>query len=556
MNQPCCAITPRLFELAPTLIRRYSFSPMTWNRFKSQYYTHPKLGLSLDISRMPFPDDFLPAMEPKLQKAVADMAALEAGAIANPDEKRMVGHYWLRAPELAPTPELRTAINDSLEAIRTFTAKVHQGEISCAAGKFKEVLVIGIGGSTLGPQFVSHALSRLKGGRDKMGVSFFDNTDPDGMDYVLKHLGRRLKQTLVVVISKSGGTAETRNGMLEAQVAFKAAGLDYPKHFVAVTGEGSKLDQVALKDGWLARFPMWDWVGGRTSELCVVGLLPAALQGIKIDQMLAGAAAMDVVTRKSSLRDNPAALLALMWYWATDGRGTKDMVVLPYKDRLLLFSRYLQQLVMESLGKERDLAGKVVNQGIAVYGNKGSTDQHAYVQQLRDGVPNFFITFIEVLKDRAAEQSPEVEPGVTSGDFLQGFLLGTRDALSESNRHSITITINEVSPKTIGLLIALYERAVGLYASLVGINAYHQPGVEAGKKAAGSVITLKLKLAAALRAGAGTAFTAESLAAQLGQPDQTEIVFKVLEHLAANPGSKVVKLARKPWSDSTYGWQA
>jgi glucose-6-phosphate isomerase len=529
---------------------------MTWDRFKSLYYTHPKLGLSLDISRMPFPDDFLASMEPKLQKAFADMAALEAGALANPDEKRMVGHYWLRAPQLAPTAELRTAITSTLEAIKAFTAKVHKGEISAPGGaRFKEVLVIGIGGSALGPQFVSHALGRLKGGRDKLGVSFFDNTDPDGMDYVLKQFGRRLEQTLVIVISKSGGTAETRNGMLEAQTVFKAAGLDHPKHFVAVTGEGSKLDQVAQKEGWLARFPMWDWVGGRTSELCAVGLLPAALQGIKIDQLLAGAAAMDEVTRKKSLRDNPAALLALMWYWATDGRGTKDMVVLPYKDRLLLFSRYLQQLVMESLGKELDLAGHLVNQGIAVYGNKGSTDQHAYVQQLREGVNNFFLTFIEVLKDRAADQSLEVEPGVTSGDFLQGFFLGTRDALSEKNRHSITITVSEISPRTIGLLIALYERAVGLYASLVGINAYHQPGVEAGKKAAGGVITLRLKIAEALRAAPGTAFTAEKLATAIGQPDQIETIFKVLEHLAANPGSHIVKTLRKPWPESTYTWQ-
>src|SRR5450755_2536439 len=203
---------------------------MTWDRFKSLYYTNPKLGLSLDVSRMPFPDDFLSSMEPKLQKAFADMAALEAGAIANPDENRMVGHYWLRAPELAPTAELRTAITGTLEAIKAFTAKVHKGEIAPAAGKFKELLVIGIGGSALGPQFVSHALGRLKGGRDKLNVSFFDNTDPDGMDLVLKQLGSRLKQTLVVVISKSGGTAETRNGMLETQAAFKAAGLDHPKH--------------------------------------------------------------------------------------------------------------------------------------------------------------------------------------------------------------------------------------------------------------------------------------------------------------------------------------
>src|SRR5690606_22634197 len=125
-----------------------------------------------------------------------------------------------------------------------------------------------------------------------------------------------------------------------------------------------------------------------------------------------------------------------------------------------------------------------------VYGNKGSTDQHAYVQQLREGVNNFFVTFIEVLKDRAGE-SIQVNKGVTSGDYLQGFLLGTRDALSEKNRTSVTLTVNDVSPRTIGMLIALYERVVGFYASLVGINAYHQPGVEAGKKAAGGVIALK-----------------------------------------------------------------
>ena len=282
-----------------------------------------------------------------------------------------------------------------------------------------------------------------------------------------------------------------------------------------------------------------------------MGLLPAALQGIKIDQMLAGAAAMDEVTRKSTLKDNPAAQLALAWYWACDGKGTKDMVVLPYKDRLLLFSRYLQQLVMESLGKELDLKGNVVSQGIAVYGNKGSTDQHAYVQQLREGVNNFFVTFIEVLKDRAGT-SLEVEPGITSGDYLQGFLLGTRDALTEKNRHSITITINEVSPKSVGMLIALYERAVGFYASLVGINAYHQPGVEAGKKAAGGIIALQMKIVATLKTVPGTAFTPESLAAQLGAPESTEAIYKILEHLAANPGKNVVKIARKPWYDSTY----
>lgn len=526
---------------------------MSWDRFKSLYFHSPKLGFGLDVSRMPFPEGYLESMAPRLEKAFADMAALEKGAIANPDENRMVGHYWLRNADLAPTPELKDAIVRALDSIKEFVAAVHAGDIAPpSGGKFKDLLVVGIGGSALGPQLVAQALGRPNGRRDKMRVSFFDNTDPDGMDYVLAELGSRLKQTLVVVISKSGGTVETRNGMLEAAAAFKKAGLDYPKHFVAVTGEGSKLDQIAQKEGWLARFPMWDWVGGRTSELSAVGLLPAALQGIKIDPLLAGAAAMDELTRKPKLKENPAALLALMWYWATDGKGTKDMVVLPYKDRLLLFSRYLQQLVMESLGKEFDLAGNVVNQGIAVYGNKGSTDQHAYVQQLREGVNNFFVTFLEVLKDRSGDALEVEAGGVTSGDYLQGFFLGTRDALSEKDRHSITVTVADVSPKTLGLLIALYERAVGLYASLVNINAYHQPGVEAGKKAATAVIALHGQIVAALKAAPGTAFTAESLAAQLGAPEKAELVFKVLEHLAANPGSGVNKTARKLWFESTY----
>lgn len=522
---------------------------MNWNRFKTHFRHYPELGLSLDISRIPFPDDFLSSMEPRMQKAFADMAALEGGAIANPDEKRMVGHYWLRSPSLAPSPELRTDISDALARIEDFTEGVHEGRIRTPGGKkFTQLLVVGIGGSALGPQLVNHALGDPA--KDKMQVSFFDNTDPDGIDYVLASLAGKLDETLVIVISKSGGTVETRNGQLEAIAAFKAAGLDYRGHFVAVTGAGSKLEQTAIKDGWLARFPMWDWVGGRTSELSAVGLLPAALQGVDILQLLDGASAMDDVTRDTKTSNNPAALLALMWFFATDGRGSKDMVVLPYKDRLLLFSRYLQQLVMESLGKELDLSGRVVNQGISVYGNKGSTDQHAYVQQLREGVNNFFVTFIEVLKDRATNPSMEVEPGITAGDYLQGFYLGTRDALTEKDRASITITVNDVSPRSLGMLIALYERVVGLYASLVGINAYHQPGVEAGKKAATGVIALKLKISEALSRSKGHSFTAESLASAIGAPERTELVFKILEHLAAN--GAVTKKLTTPWYGSTY----
>ena len=502
-----------------------------WSRFQRHYLDCPSLGLGLDISRVPFPDDFHAKMERPIRKALSDMAELERGAIANPDEQRMVGHYWLRNPSLAPSPAITQAIQGTLEAIGTFTARVHRGELAGASGPFRNVLVIGIGGSALGPQFVAKALGHPR--TDTLTPYFFDNTDPDGMDQVLAALEGRLGQTLALVISKSGGTPETRNGMVEARAAYERAGLRFAAHAVAITGDGSALHKTAVAEGWIQTFPMWDWVGGRTSELSAVGLLPAALQGLDIQGLLAGAKACDEATRNPVARDNPAAQLALMWYFLGEGRGTKDMVVLPYKDRFELFSKYLQQLVMESLGKELDLDGKVVHQGMAVYGNKGSTDQHAYVQQLRDGVANFFAVFIEVLRDRDGG-SIEVEPGATSGDFLSGFFLGTRSALYESGRPSLTLTVPDTSAFTVGMLIALFERSVGLYASLVNINAYHQPGVEAGKKAAAVVLGLQRQLVAHLAANPGKAYSADALAAALDQPDAAEMVFKICTHLAAN----------------------
>ena len=500
-------------------------SSSLWQRFQQYLLRYEDIGFSLDISRMKFPDDFFEKMRSKVDRAFTAMRDLEAGAIANPDEQRMVGHYWLRNSALAPR-ELRADIEETNRRIKEFAAAVHAGKIAASAGgKFQHLLLIGIGGSALGPQFIADALGNAG---DAADIQFLDNTDPDGFDRVLERMGKRIAQTLVIVISKSGGTKETRNGMLEAEARFKAAGIPFGKHTVAVTGVGSELDRHADQQKWLARFPMHDWVGGRTSIMSAVGLVPMALQGFDIDQFLAGAAAMDERTRQPDVEQNGAMLLALMWYYAGNGRGEKDMVILPYKDRLTLFSKYLQQLVMESLGKEKDLDGTIVHQGIAVYGNKGSTDQHAYVQQLRDGVLNFFVTFIEVREDRHAPAF-EVEPGVTSGDYLQGFLRGTRSALYESSRESITVSIPDVNAFTVGALIALYERAVGFYGSLVNINAYHQPGVEAGKKAATRLLQLQMQARAELSASPRTA---EEIARAIKA--DPEDVFHALRHLASN----------------------
>jgi glucose-6-phosphate isomerase len=522
-----------------------------WQRYQDWLYYDEELGFYLDVSRMRFDEAFVARMKPKFDQAFKEIAAIEAGAIANPDEERMVGHYWLRDPELAPTPELKQDIIETQQSILEFTQKVHSGTIAPpSGGKFTDILSIGIGGSALGPQFVAQALAPLDA---PLKIHFIDNSDPEGIDRILAEIGDRLPTTLVSVISKSGGTPETRNGMLEVKKVYEDRNLNFAAHAFAITGKGSKLENQAKSEGWLATFPMRDWVGGRTSELSAVGLAAAALQGIDIQAMLDGAKAMDALTRKPDLKNNPAALLALSWYYAGNGRGEKDMVILPYKDSLLLFSRYLQQLIMESLGKEKDLAGNIVNQGIAVYGNKGSTDQHAYVQQLREGVNNFFLTFIEVLKDRKGK-SVEIEPGITSGDYLIGFLLGTRQALYEKQRDSITITIPEVTETSVGALIALYERAVSLYASLININAYHQPGVEAGKKAAASVLSLQNRVVEVLKQTQETLSLSE-LATKAEATEQIETVYKIVRHLHANKRGVVIAGKIGQPSNLAISWQ-
>lgn len=500
-----------------------------WLRYKEYYYRHEQTGLSLDISRMKFSDNFFVSFEPKLKKIFTEMIELENGGIVNSSENRMVGHYWLRAPELAPSKEIATAISDNIEKIKKFALEAHE--------KFKNYLLIGIGGSALGPQLLSDALRTENAW---LKPYYIDNTDPDGIDRVLNDLGSGLEETLVLVISKSGGTAETYNGMEEIRQAFSRQGKEFAKNAVAITMPDSKLDLLAASEGWLARFPLWEWVGGRTSVTSSVGLLPAALEGIDITSFLQGARAMDVETRNAEISANPAIMLAMMWFYATGGAGKKDMVILPYKDQLLYFPRYLQQLVMESIGKKLNRQGKEVNQGISVYGNKGSTDQHAYVQQLLDGINNFFLTFIEVLQDKR-EKNIYIKENITSGDYLHAFLLGTQQALTERGKESLTITINRLEPFSLGALIALFERAVGFYASLVNINAYDQPGVELGKKGANMIIDMLAKTLDYLKSHKGEQFLVSELAVAIGKSKEEESLFKILEYLSADINRGVKK---------------
>ncbi len=497
-----------------------------WQRFCDLLWHHEDLGMWLDVSRMHLNNAQLEELTPRLEKAFEAMKALENGAIANADESRQVGHYWLRHPQLAPDPQVSQQIASEIDQIEQFGKAVINGTIKSPTGQpFTDVLWIGIGGSGLGPLLMIRALQDKGAG---LPFHFFDNVDPNGMSRVLAELGDALRTTLVVTVSKSGGTAEPHLGMEQARHRVKAVGGNWSAQAVAITMANSKLDQQAVAEQWLQRFDMFDWVGGRTSITSAVGLVPGALIGSDIRSFLAGASQMDEATRESDVRRNPAALMAAAWYSAGQGKGKRDMVVLPYRDRLEVFSRYLQQLVMESLGKRLDRNGDVVHQGIAVYGNKGSTDQHAYVQQLRDGVDNFFVTFIEVLRD--VEDIPEIN-GERPGDFLDGFLQGTRSALTEGGRQSLSISMRQFDARRLGALIALFERAVGFYGELVNINAYHQPGVEAGKKAAAAILKLQLQVEEVLSDGVSRSVVEIQQAIGEGS---IEAVFWIVRHLTGN----------------------
>lgn len=491
--------------------------------------THPREAWWLDASTAGLDASAMDGLP--WGRAWSDLQRQESGEAVNIDEGRQVGHTWLRAPDDAPTLGQGREIGETIEAVRGFAADIRAGRLTAPSGRpFTSVVHIGIGGSALGPMLVEDALGAFPAGshRRALDLHFVDNTDGDGIARLLDRLGDELADALVVVVSKSGGTVETRNGLALVEEALHRRGLTLPPRAIAITVAESKLDALAQDQGWLQTFHLWDWVGGRFSVTSAVGLLPAELAGIDTVPFLDGARAMDTWTRAPDWRDNPAALLAGAWHLLGGGAGERQMVVLPYRDRLGLLARYLQQLVMESLGKRLDRDGDTVHSGLTVYGNKGSTDQHAYVQQLRDGRRDFFAVFVQVLDDGRSSRT-EVLPGATAGDTLQGFLLGTRRALSSDGRPCLSLTLPRLDAAQLGGLIALFERAVGLYASLININAYHQPGVEAGKKAAADVLELGRRLRARLSTSKAQSVT-ELAAAEEADPVE---VWNVLEHLVA-----------------------
>ncbi len=505
---------------------------LQWQRFSELLWYSQELGMWLDISRMKITSADLKDLDQPFKKAFKAIHELESGFIANKDESRMVGHYWLRTPELAPSDDLKNSIHSQISKIEEFGNSVLDGTIKTDLGdQFTDVLWIGIGGSSLGPILLVNSLQKKNNG---LNFHFLDNIDPVGIKKKFENLGNNLRTTLFVVVSKSGGTPEPKLCMDQARYITESQGFNWSSRAVAITMENSALDQKAIDENWLRRFELPDWVGGRTSITSAVGLLPISLIKSDINNFLMGASIMDKHTRIDDISLNPAALLASSWYIAGSAKGLKDMVVLPYCDSLEVISKYLQQLVMESLGKSQDRQGNLVNQGLAVYGNKGSTDQHAYVQQLRDGIDNFFVSFIEVLSNNNV--LPALEDKNPS-DFLSGFLQGTRLALSENDRENITITLKTFSEFQLGGLIALFERTVGLYAELVNINAYDQPGVEAGKKAAAEILEIQNNIERLL--SSGKKFSLEELFNSIDNPNKDSLFMIVRNMTISNPSYDV-----------------
>lgn len=491
----------------------------------------PASGFSLNMSGMPLAADQLDALiqpgpdgQSPIALAHAGMLAIENGEIKNPDEKRKVTHFSDRQDYLSSA--VCRQVEDFAENVCTGT----YGEIDA-------VILNGIGGSALGPQLLQFALNgpywnelSREQRRGYPRIYFLDNTDAAGLVDVMQVVDPA--KSLVVTVSKSGGTQETANNMTGLEQAFAAAGVDFAGRAVAVTMAGSKLDTYARGQQWLMVFPMAESIGGRTSETNIVGHVPAALTGIDFAAFINGARCMDALTRQAGLTDNPAYQLAVAWYAAGHGKGDRNMVIVPYSDRLVLLGKYLQQLVMESLGKELDLDGKIVHQGLSVFGNKGGTDAHAYIQQLNDGRDDFFATFIEILADN---ENITVAPDVTMGDYLHAFKQGLIKALRGKGRLVIEIILEKLDPAALGMLIALYERAVAFYAELIHINAFHQPGVQAYKLASKDVNELHTKLVHWIgELQAPWSGTASAAAEAIGMTGEAAEVGGILAKFAAN----------------------
>ena len=369
-------------------------------------------------------------------------------------------------------------------------------------GEFEAFVVLGIGGSALGPIAIQQALNHLhynelpaeKRGGPRLYVE--DNIDPERMAALLDVID--VKRTCFNVITKSGATAETMSQyLIISELLKKEVGEGWAKHIIATTDkEKGNLIKLAKEHGF-ELFHIPASVGGRFSELSPVGLLPAAVCGIDIREMLAGAAAMDARCKTDDVWHNPALLEAVLQYIAMQDMEANVQVVMPYADSLKYMADWFCQLWAESLGKNVTRKGMAVNVGQTPTKALGVTDQHSQLQLYTEGPYDKVITFLKVGQFRnqfeishGCEEFPDVAflGGKTLNALIDAERRGTEYALYRSGRMSQTIVLPEVNPYTIGQLLFFFEMATAYTGELLDIDAFNQPGVEESKIASYAVL--------------------------------------------------------------------
>lgn len=363
--------------------------------------------------------------------------------------------------------------------------------------KFKYFVVLGIGGSALGPSMVFNALKHLHynelSPKLRGGPKFYveDNVDPVRMQALLDVI--EPEKTCFNVISKSGATSETMTQFLIIADILKNKGVNLPDNMIFTT-DACRGNLIKIDDKFGGKFKKYilpDGVGGRFSELCPVGLLPAAVLGIDIKGMLAGAAYMDSICAKGNIARNPALACAALQYIAMQ-QGKNIHVLMPYSDNLRLVADWYCQLWAESLGKAVDYAGNTVNAGSTPVKSLGVTDQHSQVQLYIEGPFDKVITFISVEKyatpmsiAHGCEDIPDVGflGGHTMQELIQAENKATAYALMRAGRMNYTINVPEVNAFTLGQLMFMLELQTAYAGAMLNINTFNQPGVENGKKA-------------------------------------------------------------------------
>jgi len=362
---------------------------------------------------------------------------------------------------------------------------------------YDNFLLIGIGGSALGPLSIHNALhspfyNQLSAGAGKgrPRLYFLDNVDPDETTALLEVLD--LKKTVIVVITKSGGTAETMASFLVLKKALKkATGKIDPSQVIAITDpEKSDLLKIARQNGYRT-LEIPPGVGGRFSVLTPVGLLSAAVSGINIDEMLAGAALMDKRCSNSDIWQNPAYMKGILEYMFHTRQGRHISVMMAYSEALGTIIEWFVQLWAESLGKKHGIDGRTIFTGQTPVKAIGATDQHSQLQLYMEGPHDKTITFLRVNKFNTTVSIPEDFRDIEGISYLGGHTLNelilaeqkaTEVALARNGRPSCRIDIPAITPSVIGQLFYLFEVQTAFAGGLYKINAFDQPGVEEGKK--------------------------------------------------------------------------